>query len=269
MSRLNRFAWLVLGWNLVVIVWGAFVRATGSGAGCGAHWPLCNGEVVPRAPGDRDDDRVHPPGDQRHRAAAGAGARAVGLPRAARRDIPARRAAGGAPVLHPHRGGPRRRAGAVPAGGRERVRGARPLHGRAPRQHLPAAGRPGADGALDAQATPRCAATRWPATAGPSALARWPCWRVGKSGAIAALGDTLYPAQSLLGGLGPGPLPDRQHAGATAGRPPRARARRGAGRSPSSRPACCSRPRTPATRRAAWLRAGAGPRAGRGRRRST
>jgi heme A synthase len=33
-----------------VILWGAYVRATGSGAGCGAHWPLCNGEVIPRAP---------------------------------------------------------------------------------------------------------------------------------------------------------------------------------------------------------------------------
>ena len=54
-------------WNLGVILWGAFVRATGSGAGCGAHWPLCNGEVVPRAPGARDDDRVHPP---RRRAAS-------------------------------------------------------------------------------------------------------------------------------------------------------------------------------------------------------
>ena len=32
---------------LFVIVFGAFVRATGSGAGCGSHWPLCNGEVVP------------------------------------------------------------------------------------------------------------------------------------------------------------------------------------------------------------------------------
>lgn len=31
-----------------VIVWGAYVRATGSGAGCGAHWPLCNGELVPQ-----------------------------------------------------------------------------------------------------------------------------------------------------------------------------------------------------------------------------
>jgi len=40
----------VLGWNVIVILWGAYVRATGSGAGCGAHWPLCNGEVVPLAP---------------------------------------------------------------------------------------------------------------------------------------------------------------------------------------------------------------------------
>lgn len=51
--RLNRFAtyaWGVLGYNLFVILWGAYVRATGSGAGCGAHWPLCNGQVIPRAP---------------------------------------------------------------------------------------------------------------------------------------------------------------------------------------------------------------------------
>lgn len=49
-STLSRFAWLVLAYNVAVIAWGAFVRATGSGAGCGRHWPLCNGEVVPRAP---------------------------------------------------------------------------------------------------------------------------------------------------------------------------------------------------------------------------
>lgn len=36
--------------NLFVILWGAYVRASGSGAGCGSHWPLCNGEVIPRAP---------------------------------------------------------------------------------------------------------------------------------------------------------------------------------------------------------------------------
>lgn len=45
-----RFSFAVLGYNLLVIAWGAFVRASGSGAGCGAHWPLCNGEVVPQAP---------------------------------------------------------------------------------------------------------------------------------------------------------------------------------------------------------------------------
>jgi heme A synthase len=51
--KLNRFAvyaWAVLGCNLLVILWGAYVRATGSGAGCGDHWPLCNGEVIPRSP---------------------------------------------------------------------------------------------------------------------------------------------------------------------------------------------------------------------------
>jgi heme A synthase len=41
-------AWLVLAYIVLVILWGAFVRATGSGAGCGSHWPLCNGVVVPR-----------------------------------------------------------------------------------------------------------------------------------------------------------------------------------------------------------------------------
>lgn len=46
----TRFAWGVLGYNLFVIAWGAFVRATGSGAGCGSHWPLCNGEIIPRSP---------------------------------------------------------------------------------------------------------------------------------------------------------------------------------------------------------------------------
>lgn len=44
------FTWGVLGWNLIVILWGAYVRATGSGAGCGQHWPLCDGQVLPQAP---------------------------------------------------------------------------------------------------------------------------------------------------------------------------------------------------------------------------
>jgi cytochrome c oxidase assembly protein subunit 15 len=46
----ERFAWGVLAIAVLVIVWGAVVRATGSGAGCGQHWPLCNGEVIPLAP---------------------------------------------------------------------------------------------------------------------------------------------------------------------------------------------------------------------------
>lgn len=50
LSRFALFAWAVLVYNIGVILWGAFVRATGSGAGCGSHWPLCNGEVLPRAP---------------------------------------------------------------------------------------------------------------------------------------------------------------------------------------------------------------------------
>ncbi|MCA1555098.1 MAG: COX15/CtaA family protein, partial [Acidobacteria bacterium] len=38
---------LVVAVNLFVIVWGAYVRASFSGDGCGSHWPLCNGEVLP------------------------------------------------------------------------------------------------------------------------------------------------------------------------------------------------------------------------------
>jgi heme A synthase len=48
-DRLARLAWGVLVYNLAVILWGAYVRASGSGAGCGSHWPLCNGEIVPRS----------------------------------------------------------------------------------------------------------------------------------------------------------------------------------------------------------------------------
>ena len=49
-SLLPRFAWTVVGWNVLVVLWGAVVRATGSGAGCGNHWPLCNGQVIPQSP---------------------------------------------------------------------------------------------------------------------------------------------------------------------------------------------------------------------------
>jgi heme A synthase len=49
LGRFAIYAWAVLAYNLLVILWGAYVRASGSGAGCGSHWPLCNGEVVPLA----------------------------------------------------------------------------------------------------------------------------------------------------------------------------------------------------------------------------
>jgi cytochrome c oxidase assembly protein subunit 15 len=43
---LRRFAWVVLAYFIAVILWGTLVRATGSGAGCGNRWPLCNGTLL-------------------------------------------------------------------------------------------------------------------------------------------------------------------------------------------------------------------------------
>jgi heme a synthase len=48
-TRFSTFAWAVLAYTLLVIMYGAWVRITGSGAGCGDHWPTCNGEVIPRS----------------------------------------------------------------------------------------------------------------------------------------------------------------------------------------------------------------------------
>ena len=47
---LRRFAWAVLAYFIATILWGTIVRATGSGAGCGDHWPLCNGTVLQQSP---------------------------------------------------------------------------------------------------------------------------------------------------------------------------------------------------------------------------
>ena len=49
-NSLRGLAWTTLGWNVLVVLWGAVVRATQSGAGCGNNWPLCNGEVIPVSP---------------------------------------------------------------------------------------------------------------------------------------------------------------------------------------------------------------------------
>jgi heme A synthase len=199
MTPLARFARLVLGWNVAVILWGAFVRATGSGAGCGAHWPLCNGEVVPRAPAL--DTMV----EFTHRATSGVAlllvfALALWVFRDRPKGHPARRAAAAsvAFILIEAAVG----AGLVLFGlVAENDSVARALF---------MAGHLANTFVLLACLT---LTAHWCATDAPvrrEAVSRfgWPfalgalgLVAVGKSGAVAALGDTLYPAQSILGGL--------------------------------------------------------------------
>jgi heme a synthase len=50
LSAFAKYAWFVLAYNLVVIIWGVFLRASKSGDGCGQHWLTCHGEVIPSAP---------------------------------------------------------------------------------------------------------------------------------------------------------------------------------------------------------------------------
>jgi heme a synthase len=49
-SAFTRYAWIFLGYLLLVILFGAWVRITHSGAGCGDHWPTCHGEFIPFEP---------------------------------------------------------------------------------------------------------------------------------------------------------------------------------------------------------------------------
>jgi cytochrome c oxidase assembly protein subunit 15 len=48
--RFSRFGWALLAYTIFVVAFGAWVRITGSGAGCGQHWPTCHGQIVPRSP---------------------------------------------------------------------------------------------------------------------------------------------------------------------------------------------------------------------------
>lgn len=50
LSAFAKFAWFVLAYNVLVILWGVFLRASKSGDGCGQHWLTCHGEVIPSAP---------------------------------------------------------------------------------------------------------------------------------------------------------------------------------------------------------------------------
>lgn len=49
-NRFGSYAWFFVAYLIVVILFGAWVRITHSGAGCGSHWPTCNGEIIPPAP---------------------------------------------------------------------------------------------------------------------------------------------------------------------------------------------------------------------------
>jgi cytochrome c oxidase assembly protein subunit 15 len=46
-AKLRHFALGLLTFGVVIILWGAWVRISGSGDGCGKHWPLCHGELFP------------------------------------------------------------------------------------------------------------------------------------------------------------------------------------------------------------------------------
>lgn len=48
-TGLTLYSWALLVFNVAVILWGAWVRVTGSGAGCGSHWPTCNGQIIPQS----------------------------------------------------------------------------------------------------------------------------------------------------------------------------------------------------------------------------
>lgn len=50
LSSFAKFAWITLAYNIVVILWGVFLRASKSGDGCGQHWLTCHGELIPSAP---------------------------------------------------------------------------------------------------------------------------------------------------------------------------------------------------------------------------
>jgi cytochrome c oxidase assembly protein subunit 15 len=199
MSRLHRFAWVVLVYNVAVILWGAFVRATGSGAGCGAHWPLCNGEVVPRAPA------LETVIEFTHRATSGVALLLVALLavrvfRSRPKGHPARLAAiaSVAFILT---------EAAVGAG---LVLFRLVAENESVARALFMAGHLANTFVLLAclTLTAHWCATDEPVRPEPVARFGWSLGlgavalvAVGKSGAVAALGDTLYPAQSVLGGL--------------------------------------------------------------------
>jgi heme A synthase len=197
--RFVRYAWAVLALNVAVILWGAYVRATGSGAGCGSHWPLCGGEVVPRS------REIATAIEFTHRISSGLALLCVAvLIVAARRVYPTRHivrrsaaAAGGFVMLEAALG-----AGLVlfelVAGNASLARGA------AGALHLANTYLLLAALALTATLGTRPQSPAWSVDRSVASLglvALGSLILVGMSGAIAALGDTLFPAPSLGAGL--------------------------------------------------------------------
>ncbi|HEV8632089.1 MAG TPA: COX15/CtaA family protein [Thermoanaerobaculia bacterium] len=195
--RLARFALWTLIANVLVVLWGAVVRATGAGAGCGSHWPLCNGQVVPRSP------TIATLVELTHRVTSGVALLlvmilAVWCFRALPRRHPGRRAAATAAVLMVVEAG-------IGAGlvlfslvGRDASVGRAAYMG----LHL----------AVTFLLLAALALTAWWATGAPPvrlagratvflAVGAAGLLLVGASGAVAALGDTLFPAGSLAAGM--------------------------------------------------------------------
>lgn len=50
LTKFAKYAWFTLAYNVIVIIWGVFLRASKSGDGCGQYWLTCHGEVIPSAP---------------------------------------------------------------------------------------------------------------------------------------------------------------------------------------------------------------------------
>jgi cytochrome c oxidase assembly protein subunit 15 len=196
----ERFAWGVLAVAVLVIIWGAVVRATGSGAGCGQHWPLCHGEVIPLAP------TIATIIEFGHRVSSGlililSVALVVAAWRTFPRAHPARRAAGLAFVF----------VGVEAAIGAGIVLLQLVEHNtsalRAGYVALHLVNTMFLTGALTATAwSARPRATEWP----EARRARWSRWLtvglvavlvVAAAGAVVALGDTLFPQPTLAAGL--------------------------------------------------------------------
>ncbi len=260
MTGLARYCRFLLAYNLAVIVWGAYVRASGSGAGCGSHWPSCNGEAVPLAPSAATlveyshrlssglvvvlvavlvawTIRVRPAGHPLRRAAvlslvftlteAGVGAGLVLFKLVAHDESLARAFAISAHLLNTllllaALTLAARAAGAfrsAAAGGAAAAAAGGAAAAGSTGRFLPPAG---AGGGLPGAATPPDLGNGSPAAGLPDATAplragssgergRWTGWAftlglagtmaLAVTGAVAALGDTLFPASSLQQGL--------------------------------------------------------------------